>query len=159
MAREDSEPGSGGHSAPRVVVGVDGSEASSAALVWAAEEARLRGCTLEVVNAWGLPSLSYTAYLPPDAFEDAAATAAAGLEEQIVKVLGTVPGVAVVRTVREGPPTRVILDAARGADLVVVGSRGRGGFSGLLLGSVSAQVAHYAQCPVAIVRSPAPAAT
>ena len=136
-----------------VVVGVDGSEASSAALRWAADEARLRGATLKVVEAWHVPSVGYGAYvaLPPDSFEDWAKQTSASLEEQLTKVLGEEPGPSVVREVLEGPAAKAILEAATGAELVVVGSRGRGGFSGLLLGSVSAQVAHHARCPVTIV--------
>ncbi|MGH9114911.1 MAG: universal stress protein [Acidimicrobiales bacterium] len=136
-----------------VVVGVDGSGASSMALRWAATEARLRGATLKVVQAWHIPSLGYGAYIvPPDGFEDWAKQASTSLAEQLAKVLGDEPGVAVVREVVEGPAAKAILKAAEGAELVVVGSRGRGGFSGLLLGSVSAQVAHHARCPVTIVR-------
>ncbi len=136
-----------------VVVGVDGSRGSSAALRWAADEARLRGARLKVVRAWHIPSVSYGAYVVlPNDFEDWGKEAAAALEEQVATVLGEVPQVPVVREVREGPAAKAILDAAEGADLVVVGSRGRGGFSGLLLGSVSSQVAHHAHCPVVIVR-------
>ncbi|HLI53683.1 MAG TPA: universal stress protein [Acidimicrobiales bacterium] len=139
-----------------VVVGVDGSESSSAALRWAADEARLRGATLKVVEAWHIPSVGYGAYVAiPEGFEDWAKEAAASLEEQLAEVLGDEPGVTVVREVVEGPAAKVILDAAEGAELLVVGSRGRGGFSGLLLGSVSAHVAHHAPCPVTIVRTKA----
>jgi len=137
-----------------VVVGVDGSRASSAALRWAAEEARVRGATLKVVHAWHLPTFGYGAYLATaDAgFVDWAKQASASLGEQVAEVLGEDPGMPVIAEVSPGLAPQVIVDAADGAELVVVGSRGRGGFAGLLLGSVSAQVAHHAPCPVTIVR-------
>ena len=141
-----------------VVVGVDGSEASSVALRWAAEEARLRGANMKVVQAWHIPSLGYGAYVvPASGYEDWGKEESASLDEQLdeqlAAVLGDDPKVAVVREVKEGPAAQAIIEAAENAELVVVGSRGRGGFSGLLLGSVSAQVAHHAHCPVVIVRN------
>ncbi len=149
----DGIAGPGGHAGP-VVVGVDGSPASSAALRWAAEEARLRGTKLKVVRAWQFPAVGYgdTVALPPGTVESWGEEATAGLEEQLATVLGPDPQVEIVSEVTEGPAAAVILEAARDAQLVVVGSRGRGGFAGLLLGSVSAQVAHHAPCPVTIVR-------
>ncbi|HLI16526.1 MAG TPA: universal stress protein [Acidimicrobiales bacterium] len=136
-----------------VVVGVDGSEPSSRALAFAAEEARLRGASLRVVYAWSLPALSTTAYLPPEAFEGVAEDAERLVRRQVAEVLGDEPDVPVDYEIESGPPANVILGAAKDALLVVVGSRGRGGFAGLLLGSVSTQVAHHASCPVVIVRS------
>lgn len=137
----------------RVVVGVDGSEPSSKALAFAAEEARLRDAVLEVVHAWSLPSLSYVGYLPPEALEDTSAEAASQLEAQVTKVLGEHHTVALELVVSRGPAAQAILEAAEGAELIVVGSRGRGGFAGLLLGSVGSQVVHHAHCPVTVVRS------
>jgi nucleotide-binding universal stress UspA family protein len=163
---------------PVVVVGVDGSEGSSKALAWAAQEARMRGAVLRVVHAWRLPRLSEAAYLeamPPgernglgvrDAkvYEDFRAEivsmssgepgeAEASVSSQIADVLGPSPDVPLERDVKEGRASQVILEAAEDADLVVVGSRGREGFVGLLLGSVSSQVAQHAHCPVTIVHS------
>jgi nucleotide-binding universal stress UspA family protein len=137
-----------------VVVGVDGSAASSDALRWAADEARLRRTTLKVVHAWHLPTFGYGAYLgaAADGFEDWAKLARESLDEQVANVLGDDPGLPVVSEVVSGMAAKVVVEAAEGAELVVVGSRGRGGFSGLLLGSISAQVAHHAPCPVTIVR-------
>lgn len=142
-----------GHRRPLVVVGVDGSEPSSKALASAAEEARLRGATLKVVHAWSPPTLIYGAYLPVGGMEDVPTETATHLDAQIAEVLGAHPAVAVEREVGTGPAALVILEAAKDADLVVVGSRGRGGFVGLLLGSVSTQVVQHAHCPVMIVRS------
>ncbi len=134
-----------------VVVGVDGSEHSGRALAWAAEEARLRHAKLRVVRAWHVPPLAYQAYMPPDLYEAEKASTSA-LEEQIVAVLDGHADLVVERVVAEGRAVQVLIDAAKGADLLVVGSRGHGGFSGLLLGSVSSQVVHHAQCPVAVIR-------
>lgn len=150
-----SEVSGGGARAggPVVVVGVDGSKASDAALEWAAEEARMRGATLRVVHSWALPSWSYSAYLPPASFDDVEPAAREDLDRQVVQVLGPHPAVPVEQELREGPAAEQILEAAADAVLVVVGSRGRGGFAGLLLGSVSAQVVQHAHCPVTIVRT------
>jgi nucleotide-binding universal stress UspA family protein len=135
-----------------IVVGLDGSKPSGEALAWAAGEARLRGAFLKVVRAWHVPSFAYGPYAPPPPAEDFRKNALALLDEQVDEVLGTEHGVPVVREVREGPAAEVIVEASAGAEMIVVGSRGLGGFSGLLLGSVSAQVAHHARCPVVIWR-------
>ncbi len=154
--RADSAPRSGALEAagpvPVVVVGVDGSEASSKALAWAAEEASLRGATLRIVQAWFEPAGAYPTYMPAESFEKAPLDARKSLEEQVSRVLPSDPGVRVEQVVGEGPPAEVILSKAEDATLVVVGSRGRGGFAGLLLGSTSGEVAHRAHCPVTIVR-------
>ncbi|MCH6471174.1 universal stress protein [Sinomonas terrae] len=133
----------------RIVVGIDGSEASSSALAWALEEARLRGTGLRAITAWRYPVLGdATAVVPdPEAFrQDAIDTQAGQL------AAADVSGVPVESVVVEGDSSQVLLDAARDADLVVVGSRGHGGFAGLLLGSVSAQLVHHATCSVVVVR-------
>jgi nucleotide-binding universal stress UspA family protein len=134
-----------------VVVGVDGSPGSSHALAWAAGEARLRGTRLRVVHGWTIPTMVYPSYLPPDVFTEMPAEARRQVDAQVAEVLGPAPDVPVDLVVEEGRPAEVVIEAAKGADLVVVGTRGRGGFAGLLLGSVSSQVAHHAPCPVVIV--------
>lgn len=138
-----------------IVVGVDGSESSSAALEWAAKEALLRGATLRVVHAWHLPTMAYAGagYVPVPSLESVGEDVAVALSSQVADVLGAHQDVTVEPRVAEGPAAQVLLDAAEGNEMVVVGSHGRGGFTGLLLGSVSAQVAHHAHCPVVIVRS------
>jgi nucleotide-binding universal stress UspA family protein len=133
-----------------VVVGVDGSDGSSRALHFAADEARLRDCSLRVVRAWHMPPLAYQAYIPPNAY-DGDMEAAAAIDEQVEAVLGSCE-LPTEKVVCEGPAAGVLLDAAKGAELLVVGSRGHGGFAGLLLGSVSNQVVHHAHCPVVVVR-------
>ena len=135
----------------RIVVGVDGSEASVRALQWAMKEARLRGATLDVVHAWHLPPAGgypYLAgYLDLKVFEEDA-------QRTLARTLGRA-GVAgapeVEPIVVQDAPRRALVDTAKGADLLVVGSRGRGGFTGLLLGSVGQYVATHAPCPVAII--------
>lgn len=140
------------HVQPVVVVGIDGSEQSSKALAWAAEEARLRGACLRVVRAWNLPtySLGYSG-LSAVVFGDAPKLTAEEVEHQITEVLGFGPPVPIERVIELAQPANLILESAKGADLVVVGSRGRGGFAGLILGSVSLQVVHHAKCPVTVV--------
>lgn len=135
----------------RIVVGVDGSPASVRALEWALEEARLRGGTIRVITAWHYPALAEAADTASDydslkhAAERAQAELLAGAQAQGAPSSGEVI---------EGAPVQVLLEAARDADLLVVGSRGRGGFGGLLLGSVSSQLVHHAPCPVTVVRHP-----
>ncbi len=137
-----------------IVVGVDGSEAGAAALRFAADEARARGARLRVVTAW---------HIPPMAYAGAGFAVMPGLDTELRKqaekvadeaVASVGDDVAVDRVVRQGHPATVLLEAAQDADLLVVGSRGLGGFRGLLLGSVSIECAHRATCPITIVRAP-----
>ena len=136
----------------RIVVGVDGSDLAGAALRFAVAEARLRGATLEIVTAW------YEPYVAPTMA--AVAVDPTLLEEGADKTLDAAlagidtAGVQIERSVRRGRPAEALLEAARDADLLVVGSRGRGGFTGLLLGSVSAHLIAHASCPVLVVPSP-----
>jgi nucleotide-binding universal stress UspA family protein len=135
-----------------IVVGVDGSEASREALRWSAEEARLRRTTLRAVYAWVAPAVSVHGYVPPELLdpEPQRQAAQARLDGFVKEVVGEPPGMRVERVVVEGPAARVLVDAADGAALLVVGSRGHGGFAGLLLGSVSQQCAQHAPCPVIV---------
>ena len=141
-----------------IVVGVDGSSGSREALRFAVEEARLRNAALRVVTAWHVSPMAYSGgfavSVDPHDFEESAKAvgkeALAALREETV-------GVVVERLAKEGQAAQVLLAEAQGADLLVVGSRGHGGFAGLLLGSVSQQVAHHASCPVVIVTEPSAA--
>jgi nucleotide-binding universal stress UspA family protein len=138
----------------RIVVGVDGSEHSRRALRWALEEAELRGATLQAVAAWSYPYMVGADAVVTSAMVDPRelqATAAQSLEEAIEACATPAQRQSIERTVVEDRPARALLDAARDADLLVVGSRGRGGFKGLLLGSVSSQCVHHAPCPVVVV--------
>ena len=131
----------------RIVVGVDGSRWSRKALEWAANEAKLRGDSLEAVIAWHFPPQSYPA-LPAYDYEGAAGET---LDRELDAVVG--PGAAdVVRRVEGGFAAQVLIEASGGADLLVVGSRGHGEFVGMLLGSVSRHCTAHAHCPVVVVR-------
>lgn len=147
-----------------IVVGIDDSAGAEAALAFALEEARHRKATLRVVHGWLIPLpvaipgpvLGGVPVEFGPAFEeqvDAARGVAEKFVERMVERLPT-EGVNVERVVVEGQPTRVLLEAAGDADLLIVGSRGRGGFKGLVLGSVSQQCAGHAPCPVVIVPAP-----
>jgi nucleotide-binding universal stress UspA family protein len=135
-----------------IVVGVDGSPASSVALRFAAEEARLRGVGLRVVRAWKVPwgPMPPVPY-PAELYAVVAPETKRHLAAQVAEVLGSDPGVSVEQRVVEGPPAKVLVEEAAEATLLVVGTRGHGGFTGLLLGSTSAQVVHHAPCPVVVV--------
>ncbi|MHB8438243.1 MAG: universal stress protein [Acidimicrobiales bacterium] len=139
---------------PIVAVAVDGSRSSASALAWAAEEARLRHATLRVIHAWMVPALgSASVYVPADLFTELPTDAQATLDHQIDEILGRPGDLVIERVVIEGVTSSSILLAAKGAEMLVVGSRGHGGVSGLLLGSVSTSLVHHAQCPVVVVRS------
>ena len=138
-----------------IAVGMDGSESAAAALRWAAAEARLRGARLRVVHAWNVPTIAYagSGFVPPASFEDDLAQAAeTALGQWLDAARADLEGLEVERHSAEGHSSTVLVDAAAGADLLVVGSRGLGGFKELLLGSVSHQCAQRASCPVVIVR-------
>jgi len=150
----------GSNEVRRIVVGVDGSETSRHALRWAAEEARAHGSQLHVVHAWEVPGLGAgVGVLPgrrsaqPEGQHDEASRLVADV---VREELGEDPPGDVRTSIGRGPAAGVLLDAADQADLLVVGSRGLGGFKGLLLGSVSSKMAAHASCPVVIVRPAAP---
>jgi nucleotide-binding universal stress UspA family protein len=138
-----------------VVVGVDGSPGSATALLFALEEARLRGTTLHVVGAWQVPAMTYAGGAGvgiADLSAELETLAGKALDEALADLdVGDVP---LEEHVLEGHPAGVLLDAGAGADLLVVGSRGLGGFARLLLGSVGHEVAHHAPCPTVIVPTP-----
>jgi nucleotide-binding universal stress UspA family protein len=136
-----------------IVVGVDGSPGARDALAFALQEARLRRADVRVVAAWDIPGAVYAgAYGLGDPefsghLEQAARdNAARALED------ADSDGVEVRTVVREGNPAQILVEEAGAADLLVVGSRGLGGFRSLLLGSVGQQCAHHAPCPLVIVR-------
>ncbi len=133
----------------RIVVGVDGSPASIDALKWATRQASLTGAAVEAVIAWQYP-LESGGY--PVATEmDWPSNATEVIDTAVTEALGA-DSDQVSRTVVQGHPAKVLIDAATGADLLVVGSRGQGGLAGMLLGSVSEHVAAHAQCPVLVIR-------
>jgi nucleotide-binding universal stress UspA family protein len=141
-----------------IVVGVDHSAGAKEALRFALEESRLRQATLRAVHAWQFGYIGATGLegaLPPIGGElhEYRAAAEAALDATLREAIPDAGEVEVERHVVEGAPGAVLVEESRGADLLVVGSRGHGGFAQLLLGSVSQQCAHHAECPVVIVRS------
>lgn len=138
-----------------VVVGVDGSEASLDALRWAYRQAQLTGAHLRAVMSWDVPATVYW-YPFPEGMDFQTATEEA-LEKALHGTLGDNPAVPITSVVVEGHPALVLIEEAEGADLLVVGSRGHGEFSGMLLGSVSEHCVTQANCPVVVVRTKRPA--
>jgi nucleotide-binding universal stress UspA family protein len=151
--------------AGRIVVGIDGSQASKDALSWAVAEARLRSDSVVAIHAWTPPyPAASVAYPTAAAFpgvpvapvdDDLADAMRKGAEELLAEAVSEVAAdeVTIEQRIVEGPAASALIDAAKDAELLVVGSRGHGGFTGLLLGSVSQQVANHAPCPIVIVRA------
>jgi nucleotide-binding universal stress UspA family protein len=154
-----------------IVVGVDGSPGSDSALRWALAEARLRGSRVRVLHVYELPRIPVTdaglgvagGMATPVAVGDdgerlrnAVETEARALVDAAVRGAGAdaLEGLEIDRVVTQGPPAATLIESARTAELLVVGSRGRGGFLGLLLGSVSQQCAQHPPCPVVILPRP-----
>jgi nucleotide-binding universal stress UspA family protein len=137
-----------------IVVGVDGSGESKAALRWAVEEARLRRARVEAVHAWWIvPMLEPGDHPAPEATDWNPRGATERVRAFIADTVGEQTEVEITPVAVQGEQaSAALVDAAKDADLLVVGSRGAGGFSGLLLGSVSQQCAHHAPCPIVIVR-------
>ena len=137
-----------------IVVGVDGSPGSRVALTWAAAEAADHGADLVVLNVWEhtlLPpagSVSVSERYVPDPSQ----RTAEDLLQVIKEELGEDPPVLVHPRVKQGNAAEVLIEESADVDLLVVGTRGHGGFAGLVLGSVSQHVAAYAKCPVTVVR-------
>ncbi len=137
-----------------IVVGVDGSRGSRAALTWAAAEAVEHQAELVVVNVWEhtlLPPLG-SGRVPHTPVADPSQGATEDLLKVVKEELGEDPSVRVQPMVKHGNPAEVLIEASEDANLLVVGPRGHGGFAGLVLGSVSQHVAAYARCPVAVIR-------
>ena len=142
-------------SASRIVVGVDGSPSSRAALAWAVRQAELVGASIEAVAAWHYPVMTGGyAWAPASGLDDSdwGDIAAKELTDAISQTVSPDSSVKISTSVQEGNAAQVLLEAADGAGLLVVGSRGHGGFTGALLGSVSQHCAHHAPCPLVIVR-------
>jgi nucleotide-binding universal stress UspA family protein len=135
-----------------IVVGIDGSKESEAAFRFALEEARIRDLGVRAVAAWYVPAVAYAggAYAPSvDLSEGIEAETRHSLDDVVAGVKN--PGVEVEMVVRRGQPALILLEEAKEAELLVVGSRGLGGFRGLLLGSVSQQCAQHSPCPITIL--------
>ncbi len=140
---------------PGVVVGYDGSEHSSIAVEWAATEALSRGVSLTLVAATTIPLEGMRfggSVLSPDAIDDLLERLRVATQERADGSRAAYPGLDIQVRVALGSPASVLVEASANADMVVVGSRGMGGFRGLLVGSVGVQVASSAACPVVVVR-------
>jgi nucleotide-binding universal stress UspA family protein len=136
-----------------IVVGVDGSDSSRQALIWAVHYAELISAEVTAVISWSYPTGYGIGAIAADwnPGEDARDL----LTETIASVLGRDIAVPLTQVVQEGNAAQVLLDQARDAQMLVVGSRGHGGFAGLLLGSVSAHCAEHAHCPVLVIHGKA----
>ncbi|MEV5282373.1 universal stress protein [Streptomyces sp. NPDC051994] len=139
----------GDETTARIVVGVDGSEPSRKALRWALAQARRQNAAVVAVIGREFPTTSSWVVVPAADLKAAARQALADVVEQ---ERHTAPEVALDTRIEHGHPARVLIDTAHGADLLVVGSRGLGGFTGTLLGSVSRYCAEHATCPVLVMR-------
>lgn len=138
-----------------IVVGHDGSASADRALVWALDEARLRGCPVHVVRAWSITHAPRPADVPPgivppiDAYEEAVR---AELASDVRRAVGAGPGVPLELHPVYARAEEALVAASGRAELLVVGSRGRGGVTGLLLGSTSEHVVRHADCAVVVLR-------
>ncbi len=142
----------------RIVVGVEGSGYARAALIWALEEAHHRGAVIEVVTCYSptyVPAAPDLGYVPLDSFDLAAEVEKMQGEviESAIEASDFGDEVEVRRVLQKGRPADTLMTAAKGATMLVVGNRGRGGFAGLRLGSVSQAIAHHSPCPLVIVRT------
>jgi len=141
----------------RIVVGVEGSGYARAALIWAIEEAHHRDAVVEVVTCYSptyVPSAPDLGYVPLDSFDllsEVEKMQAEVIESAVESV--NHPDVEIQKVVKKGRAADTLMAAAEGADMLVVGNRGRGGFAGLRLGSVSQSIAHHSPCPLVIVRT------
>ncbi|HEY3506579.1 MAG TPA: universal stress protein [Actinocatenispora sp.] len=132
-----------------VVVGVDGSEPAATAAVWAAREAALRRCPLHVVYACDWPLLGTSMRTAP--MVSARAEADDAVDAAVRRVRATIPGLAVRGEVRTGRPGPLLAEASRHAELLVVGSHGRGWVGGLVLGTTSRYLARHVVCPLIVM--------
>jgi nucleotide-binding universal stress UspA family protein len=136
-----------------VVVGVDGSDESVAALSWAGHYAAATGAALQALHIWHYPT---SAGLPPgvtpeSVTDEVKANQRKELDESIAKA-HLDPAAHVEARIAYGHPAQVLIDESQNASLIVLGYKGHGGFTGMLTGSVSLQVVHHAGCPVVVVR-------
>jgi nucleotide-binding universal stress UspA family protein len=139
-----------------IVVGVDGSPAAERAVEWALEEARACGDDVILLHAWQYPLVAMTAFhseaWPALAQGEVEKVAGDALDAVTETARKRVPEVRIDSRLVQGHPGEVLVDASGDARLLVVGSRGLGGFTGMLLGSVSSSCVHHARCPVVVVR-------
>ena len=139
-----------------IIVGVDGSDSSKGALDWAYEEAVHHGASLSVIAAFNPPALPMTppyGSVPPEGYQSQPRRDALDLLDRLIGPFEAKdPAVDIRTVVEEGSPAKVLIERSKEADLLVVGSRGHGGFAGMLLGSVSQHLVAHAECPVVVKR-------
>lgn len=137
-----------------IVVAVDGSEASHSAIKWAANAALKRDEPLKLVSAYTMPQFLYAdGMIPPqELYTELEEEANRNLEDAVEEVKAIAPEVAITTFVKETSPIDLLLELSEDAEMIVMGSRGLGGLSGLVMGSVSAAVVSHAECPVVVVR-------
>lgn len=137
-----------------VVVAVDGSEASKVAVRWAANTAMKRGVPLRLASSYTTPQFLYAEGLvpPQEVFDDLQAETMETIEEARAIAHQIAPNLKIGHTIAEGSAIDMLLDMAHDVTMIVMGSRGLGGLSGMVLGSVSAAVVSHATCPVVVVR-------
>ena len=134
----------------RIVVGIDGSPESEAALAWAINEARLHGRGLRVIHAFRAV-VSITGHTDPEFYQKEQGEAKAAFEQILAKG-PSLDGLDVEKVIEPGNPSEVLVEASRGASLLVIGSHGRGRFRGSLVGSVTMHCVYQAHCPVVVIR-------
>ena len=141
---------------PLIVAGVDGSAESLAALSWASSYAAATGGTVRAVLAWHYPAVAGVAPVgvAPDADQEEIERQMRGeLAQAVAKVCPDPPAAVVETRLHYGHPAQALIEESKHADLLVVGSRGHGAFTGMLTGSVSMHCVNHAECPVVVVRS------
>jgi nucleotide-binding universal stress UspA family protein len=142
-----------GNGQRRIVVGVDGSVPSKAALTWAISQAKLTGAVIEAVIAWDFPAMVGYPMLMSEIDFEHLATQIVG--DAVSDVAGGDEQVKITTRVIQGNPAQVLVEESVGADLLVVGNRGHGGFVEAMLGSTGQHCVHHASCPVLVVRDAA----
>lgn len=142
----------------RIVVGVDGSAPSNAALAWAIRQAALTGASVEAVTTWEFPYIyGYPVPVADVDWGDLAEQVSGDALAEAAPALDSAGQVKITPEIIEGDAAEVLLKESAGASLLVIGSRGHGGFAEALLGSVGQRCVHHATCPVVIIRDPASA--
>lgn len=137
-----------------IVCAVDGSEAAKVAVRWAANTAAKRELPLRLVSSYSMPQFLYAEGMvpPQDLYDDLEAETMGKIEEAKKVALDFCPDIEISHQIEEGSPIDMLLDVSEQATMLVMGSRGLGGLSGMVMGSVSAAVVSHASCPVVVVR-------
>ncbi len=136
-----------------IVVGVDGSESSIAALKWAIRQAELTGSTVKALATWSWPTAAALGGGLPEDFNPEQDTRGA-LDEAVASAAGAQPQVRIETEVVEGSAGQILVAASSQASLLVIGTRGHGQLAGILIGSVSEYCIAHAECPVVVLRHP-----